>query len=147
MPQNESPKRGEVIEGGRFSWDQGGIQPDIVRVEVLDAIFDAPCCFDDRNMNGTQEAGEPEMCSPFPLQMVFNRWSIFAQGGLESYIMPAMLSGLNAFESPNLYQWTVQEAVAPRFTWNEFIYNQFSPFFWTSWNVWSSLFVAKEETE
>jgi hypothetical protein len=144
MPQNVDPKPGFVIEGGRLSWDQGGVEPDITTIFVVDQTFVSGCCCADGNGNGSCEPNEPQMCGGLPQQ--FNRWSIYGQGGLQSYVMPMMVSGLNAFDSPMTYPWIVQQAVAPRFNYREFIYNQFSPFFWTSWSVTFSQFVSKEET-
>lgn len=144
MPQNVAPKPGRVLEGGALSWDQGGVVPDITTIFVVDSTFVSGCCCLDISGNGQCEDAEPQQCGGLPQQ--FNRWSIYGRGGLASYVMPAMISGLHAFESPNVYPWIVQQAVAPRFNYREFIYNQFSPYFWTSWSVWYSQFVSKEET-
>jgi hypothetical protein len=141
MPQNVEPKPLEVLENGQISWEQGGITPDLTLISVYD--FPSGCCCLDDNGNGTCEDNEAQMCgaSPFPV----NRWSVFAAGGLETYTLPRMLSGLNAFDTPSAYGWYMQEAIAPRFDFREFIWNQFSQYFWTSWNFWDSAFVTKEE--
>lgn len=145
MPQNMAPKAGELIEGGALSWDQGGVVPDIATISVVDVRSVSGCCCLDANMNGQCDAGEGEQCGGLPQQ--FNRWSIYGRGGLQSYVMPTMPSPLMAFEPPRAYAYLLQEAVAPRFNYSEFIYNQFSPFFWKSWNVFSSSFAVKEETD
>jgi hypothetical protein len=143
MPQDVEPKLFGVVEQGGVSWEQGGPTPDITRINVID--FPSGCCCIDLSANDACEEGEPQMCGPSPVPV--NRWSIFAEGGLETYVMPRMISGLNAFDTPSWYEWQLQEAIAPRFDYDEFIYNQFSPYFWTSWNVWGSAFVTREETE
>ena len=145
MPQNVTPKQGQLIRGGEFSWDQGGVTPDIATVSVVDARSVGGCCCIDLNMNGGCEEAEPLQCGALPQQ--FNRWSIYGEGGLMSYVMPLMPLGLSAFETPRAYFFLVQQAIAPRFNYGEFIYNQFSPFFWKSWNVWFSQFIVKEETD
>jgi len=58
-----------------------------------------------------------------------------------------MPSGINAFASPTTYTWLTQTAISPRFDYHEFIYNQFSPFFWQSWAFSVSQFTVKEETD
>jgi hypothetical protein len=145
MPQNLSPKPGELIQGGVISWDQGGVVPDIAIINVVDIFAAGGCCCMDLNQNGQCEAAEPEQCGGLPQQS--NRWSIYGQGGLMSYVMPPMPAPLQAFEPPKSYGYLIQQAVAPRFNYNEFIYNQFSPFFWKSWSVDDSAFTAKEETD
>lgn len=156
MPQNAEPKPGRVISRGAISWDQGGVTPDLTTVEVVDVRTVGGCCCIDLNMNGRCEPAEPRQCGALPQQ--FTRWNIFGQGGLASYVMPRMPSGINALEYPNscnretsvycpTYPYIVQQAIAPRFSYDEFNYNQFSPFFWSSWSVWISNFTSKEETE
>lgn len=145
MPQNVRPKAGELIEGGAIAWDQGGLVPDITTISVVDVKGVTGCCCVDVNMNGQCDTTEPEQCGGLPQQ--YNRWSIYGQGGLQSYVMPEMPAPLMAFEPPRAYNFTLQQAVAPRFNYGEFIYNQFSPFFWRSWNVFNSSFVTKEETD
>jgi hypothetical protein len=144
MPANVDPKPNTVLHHGTFSWAQGGVRPDITTISVFDSKVVMGCCCTDLNGDGTCEDTDPKMCSGFPAQ--FARWSIYAQGGLDGYIMPMMPFGLQAFDSPNTYFWELQEAIAPRFNYHEWIYNEFSPFFWTSWAVWFSQFVSKEET-
>lgn len=145
MPQNVSPKPGQVIEDSTFSWTIPGTQPDVVSINVLDVTAVGGCCCADLNLNGTCEDQEPLQCGGAPVQ--FSRWSVFAQGGQMSYPLPRMPSGVNAFDTPRPYFWLVQQGIAPRFNYAEFIYNQFSPFFWRSWTVWFSQFVAREETD
>lgn len=141
MPQDVDPKLLGVVEQGKISWAQGDPKPDLTLISVYD--FPSGCCCLDGNMNGTCEDNEPQMCGPSPFPV--NRWSIYAEGGLETYVMPRMLSGLNAFDTPSAYGWFMQEAIAPRFDYHEFIWNQFSPYFWQAWNIWDSAFVTKEE--
>jgi hypothetical protein len=145
MPQNVSPKPGALLESGVISWDQPGIRPDITTINVVDVVGVSACCCLDNNMNGQCEDAEPPQCGGLPQQ--FNRWSLFAEGGLASYVLPQMPSGVEAFASPTIYPWLVQMAIAPRFDFREFIYNQFSPFFWQSWAAWFSQFTVKEETD
>lgn len=145
MPQNMRPKAGQLIEGGAFSWDQGGVVPDITTISVVDVKGVSGCCCMDLNMNGQCDAIEPEQCGGLPQQ--YNRWSIYGQGGLQSYVMPQMPAPLLAFEPPRAYGYLLQQAVAPRFNYGEFIYNQFSPYFWRSWSVFNSSFLVKEETD
>jgi len=144
MPENVAPKQGHVAYDGRFSWETPGTTPDIASVFVVDVKGVSGCCCMDGNMNGQCEDTEPVQCGGAPVQ--YTRWSIFGKGGLQSYEMPAMPPGIAAFEPPRGYFWVMQQAIAPRFNYDEFIYNQFSPFFWKSWTVWFSQFVAKEET-
>ena len=144
MPENVSPKQGDVAYDGRLSWDTPGTTPDIASVFVVDVKGVSGCCCMDGNMNGQCEETEPVQCGGTGVQ--FTRWSIFGKGGLQSYEMPPMPPGVQAFEPPRGYFWVMQQAIAPRFNYDEFIYNQFSPYFWKSWTVWFSQFVAKEET-
>ncbi|MCK6551067.1 IPT/TIG domain-containing protein [Myxococcota bacterium] len=144
MPENVTPKANQVIRSGVLDWDQGGVKPDITTIQVLDVTSVSGCCCVDLNANGTCESAEPQQCGGAPVQ--YQRWSVYGQGGAENYSLPAMPPGLEAFDSPNTYFWLVQQAVAPRFNYGEFIYNQFSPYFWTSWSLWFSQFVSKEET-
>ncbi len=145
MPQNVRPKAGQLVEGGAISWDQGGVVPDLTTISVVDVKGVSGCCCMDLNMNGQCDTAEPEQCGGQPQQ--YNRWSIYGQGGLQSYVMPQMPYPLAAFEAPKSYGYLLQQAVAPRFNYGEFIYNQFSPFFWRSWSVYNSSFAVKEETD
>ena len=146
MPQNASPKLGQLLRNGEVSWDQAGARPDITTINVVDVRSTFGCCCFDTNQNGRCDPGEGEQCGAGPPQQ-FSRWSVFGPGGLMSYSLPAMPSGLSAFETPGTYPWIVQQALAPRFNYAEFIYNQFSPFFWRSWSAWFSQFAVKEETD
>ncbi len=145
MPQNVSPKISEVLQNREVSWEQAGITPDLTTINVVDSVSVGGCCCMDINGNGSCEEEEPQQCGGLPQQ--FNRWSVYAQGGEESYIFPRMPPGVIAFDTPRGYPWLLQQAIAPRFNYAEFIYNQFSPFFWQSWTVWSSQFVVREETD
>lgn len=145
MPQNVRPKAGELIVDGTLSWDQGGLVPDITTISVVDVKGVSGCCCMDLNRNGQCDATEPEQCGGLPQQ--FNRWSIYGRGGLQSYVMPRMPPTVQAFQPPRAYGYLIQQAIAPRFTYDEFIYNQFSPFFWRSWNVYNSSFAVKEQTD
>lgn len=97
-------------------------------------------------MNGQCEANEPAL-PPSSMPVQFNRWSLFGKGGQVSYNLPRMPLNVVAFEPPNQYPWILQEAVAPRFNYDEWIYNQYSPFFWRSWAVSVFQFAVKEETD
>jgi hypothetical protein len=145
MPQNPTPKPGELLHEGTMSWDQGGLVPDLTLINIFDVRTVGGCCCMDLNMNGQCEQTEPPQCGALPQQ--FDRWSLYAEGGHASYVLPRMPSGVTAFEAPNTYPWFVQSALAPRFSFREFIYNQFSPFFWKSWMAWGSSFAVKEETD
>lgn len=145
MPQNVEPKAFEFIENGQISWEQGGTTPDLALIGIYDFPY-GECCLDappDGNGNGECEDDEPVMGGNSPVPV--NRWSVFAAGGLETYTLPRMLSGINAFASPGTYGWYIEEAIAPRFDFREFIWNQFSQFFWQSWNSWGSVLTTKEE--
>lgn len=144
MPVNPSPRSGEVLHDGRLSWDQGGPEPDLTIVHVSDVTKVTGCCCVDLNMDGSCEAIEPAMCAT--VAQGFNRWSIYGPGGRDAYVMPAMPPGVQALDLPASYGWTVQQALSPRFDYREFVYGAFSPPFWQSWSLWSSDFVAKEET-
>jgi hypothetical protein len=146
MPENVSPKPGELLQDGMITFEVPGLTPDLITINVVDQRSTRACCCMDGNMNGQCEAGEAEMCSVSPPQG-FNRWSLFAEGGLASYALPRMPLGLDAFDAPVIRQWQVQMAIAPRFNYDEFIYNQFSPFFWQGWTLWGSAFTVKEETD
>lgn len=149
MPTNVSPKQGELLEDGKISWDTGGVVPDIATLNVVDIGSAGGCCCSDApplgNGNGQCEENEPQMCGGLPQQ--FNRWSVFGEGGLSSYALPRMPLGVNAFDTPRTYAVLGQLAVAPRFDYSEFIYNQFSPFFWQSWAVFQTQIFVKEETD
>ncbi|MBI4820095.1 MAG: IPT/TIG domain-containing protein [Deltaproteobacteria bacterium] len=144
MPRDLLPKQGRVLEDGALSWTIPGTQPDVTTVYVVDGTSISGCCCADVNMNGTCEDDEPLNCGAAPVQ--YERWSIYGPGLLMSYPMPAMPPGISAFETGTPYFYLVQQGIAPRFDWHEFIYNQFSPYFWRSWSVWFSQFLAKEET-
>lgn len=145
MPQNVAPKAGEVLEGGRISFEQPGIVPELTMLSVVDGtIISGSCCLD-ANMNGLCDEGEPVQGGSAPVQ--FSRWSLFAPGGLQSYVMPRMAPGVSAFVTPMTYSYTLQQAIAPRFDYREFIYNQFSPFFWRSWMATFGQVLVKEETD
>lgn len=145
MPQNVSPKNSTLLRDGVLSWDKAGPIPDLASITVVDSKTVSGCCCQDQNMNGQCEPNDPPQCSGLPQQ--FNRWSLFGQGGQVSYNLPRMPLNVNAFEPPNQYPWILQEAVAPRFNYDEWIYNQYSPFFWRSWAVSVFQFAVKEETD
>ncbi|MCC7384058.1 MAG: IPT/TIG domain-containing protein [Deltaproteobacteria bacterium] len=145
MPENVAPKAGQVAPGGLFSWDQPGIRPDLTSVFVVDVTAVSSCCCVDANANGACDTGEPEQCGGAPVQFV--RWSVYGPGGQESYVMPPMPPGLVAFDAPRVYPWVTQQAIAPRFNYSEWVYNQFSPFYWKSWTVSAEQFLAKEQTD
>lgn len=153
MPTNVSPKAGELLENGAISWDTGGIVPDITTIRVVDQKGVSGSCCMDLNRNGQCDAGEPIQGGGLPQQ--FNLWSIYGEGGLMSYVMPDMPFDLNGFYSPEVangelprqFGYLVQLAIAPRFNYSEFIYNNFSPFFWQSWVVYNSSIFVKEETD
>lgn len=145
MPTNVRPKPNELLEDGTITWDQGGPQPDLTTLSVVDIGAAGGACCVDLNENGQCDEGEPPMGGALPVQ--FNRWSLYGPGGLQSYELPRMPSGVQAFEPPRVYSYLLQMAIVPRFSWEEFAYNQFSPFFWQSWVVWSSAFTVKEETD
>ena len=79
------------------------------------------------------------------LPQQFRRWSWYGSGG-QSYQLPPMPGVVKAFETPRSYTWAMFQGYAPRFDYREFIWNQFSQFFWRSWSLYASQFVAKEET-
>ncbi|MEE2903299.1 MAG: IPT/TIG domain-containing protein [Myxococcota bacterium] len=145
MPQDVSPKPNQLAVDGKFSWIQPGAVPNLTRLYSVDVTSVSACCCVDGNMNGTCEADEPQMCGGAPVQFV--RWSVFGPGGLQSYEMPPNPLGVQAYDSPGTYFWVVEQAIAPRFNYNEFIYNQYSRFFWKSWSLWYSQFVSKESTD
>lgn len=145
MPQDVSPKPNQLAVDGRFSWTQPGAIPNLTRLYSVDVTSVSGCCCVDGNMNGTCEEDEPQMCGGAPVQFI--RWSVFGPGGLQSYEMPPNPLGVQAYDSPGTYFWVVEQAIAPRFNYNEFIYNQFSRFFWKSWSLWFSQFVSKESTD
>ena len=145
MPTNVRPKQGEVLVDGRLSFDQGGPVPDLVTMSVSDSrVIPGQCCVD-LDMNGQCDAGEPVQGGALPVP--FNRWRLFARGGEQSYAFPRMPLDVPAFEAPRSYQLVLQLALAPRFSWDEFAYNQFSPFFWQSWVEWVGVFTVKDETD
>lgn len=144
MPANVEPKAGQVARHGTFSWDQGGVKPDVATMVAVDVTSVGGCCCDDLNGNGQCEswaaaAVRLDAAAVHAVEPV-------CAGRARELRAPVMQGGVNAFDSPNTYFWIVEQAVAPRFDYREFIYNQFSPFFWTSWSVWYSQFVSKEET-
>jgi hypothetical protein len=146
MPQDVSPALNAIAPDGVFRFDIPGRKPDLTQIYVADVTSLMGCCCVDLNMNGVCDPSElPPMCGSAPVQ--FLRWSVFGPGGLMSYAMPLMRSGVDAFEYPREYVWVLQEAIAPRFSYNEFIYNQYSPYFWKSWSLWYSQFLAKEQTK
>ena len=148
MPTNVKPKAGELLESGRFSWEIGGTIPDVTTLSVVDVRGITNCCCDDLqngNANGQCDEGEADVCSTAPQQ--FNRWSVYAPGNLQSYDLPRMPLDVQAFEPPRTYGYLLELAVAPRFSYREFVFNQFNPFFWQSWAVYSSFVLVKEETD
>lgn len=145
MPEDVTPKPGQVAPGGVFSWTQPGIQPDLVSIYVADVVGVSGRCCLDVNANGQCDVGEPVQSGGAPVQ--FSRWSLFGPGGLMSYALPRMPSGVNAFVTPQLYTWVTQTAIAPRFNYDEWIYNQYSPYFWKSWTLSFDQFLTKEETD
>lgn len=145
MPQNVTPKNGTLLRDGVLHWDKAGPIPDLASINVVDVRAVTGCCCLDQNMNGQCEPSDPPQCSGLPQQ--FNRWSLFGRGGQVSYALPRLPLGVTAFEAPNQYPWILQEAVAPRFDFDEWIYNQYSPFFWRSWAVSVFQFAVKEETD
>jgi hypothetical protein len=145
MPQDVSPKPQQVAVDGVFSWTQPGAIPNLTRLYSVDVTSVSACCCVDENMNGTCEELEPQMCGGAPVQFV--RWTVYGPGGLQSYQMPSNPVGVKAFDTPKSYFWVIEQAIAPRFNYNEFIYNQFSRYFWKSWSIWYSQFVTKESTD
>jgi hypothetical protein len=143
MPENFDPKPDGLVHGGRLSWTQGGVRPDLTVINIWDiGLFTGFCCEDD-NQDGVCEPGE--MIFGNEMSQYFNRWSIYGRGGLEAYVMPRMPYPLEAFDM-NMYACQVQQAVAPRFDYREFVfYNQFTNYFWESWSMWASYIVPKQE--
>jgi len=145
MPEDVQPKRGQILEHGDLSWAQPGIKPDLTSITISDqTVISGQCCID-IDMNGECGALEPVQGGSAPVG--FTRWSLFGPGGLQSYPLPAMPPGVVAFDLPSVNQWVTDQAIAPRFDYREWIYNQYSPFFWKSWSVSFELFLAKEEAE
>ncbi len=145
MPEDVRPKAGALLERGALSWSQPGIQPDATSIFVVDSASVGGCCCIDLDENGQCSSNEPPQCGSTSVQ--FNRWSVFASGGLQSYPLPAMPAPVTAFATPKIYQYITQQAIAPRFDYREWILNQYSPYFWKSWTVSVAQFLAKEETE
>ncbi|MFO0723435.1 MAG: IPT/TIG domain-containing protein [Myxococcota bacterium] len=145
MPEDVSPKTGTLLQHGKLSWTQNGIQPDLVSINVSDQASVSGCCCVDANMNGACESTEAQMCGAAPVG--FDRWSVFGPGGLMSYAMPPMPSGVHAYENASQNVWVTQQAIAPRFNYGEWVMNQYSPYFWKSWTVSFDQFLSKEETD
>ncbi|MEM7676348.1 MAG: IPT/TIG domain-containing protein, partial [Myxococcota bacterium] len=148
MPDNVSPKPGELLQNRQISWRQGGVVPDISTLNIVDVRAVTGCCCDDLvagNSNGQCDEGELDQCGTLPQQ--FNRWSLFSPGSIQSYELPRMPTAVRAFDPPARYAYILQTAVAPRFSYREFVLNQFNPFFWQSWSVFSSSVLVKEETD
>ena len=145
MPEDVRPRPAGLLEDGRLSWAQPGIKPDATSIFVVDSTSVAGQCCIDLDENGECSASEPVQGGSAPVQ--FNRWSVFAAGGSQSYPLPAMPAPVTAFQTPRQYQWITQQAIAPRFDYREWILNQYSPYFWKSWTVSFSQFLAKEETD
>ena len=145
MPTNVQPKPGELLTGGRFSWDIGNVIPDLSTLRIVDVTGVRSCCCLDANENGQCDDGEEEQCGALPQQ--FNRWSVYSPGALQSHVLPRMPDQVQAFDTPRAYSYLLEMAIAPRFNYREFVYNQFSPFFWQSWVVYSSSVLIKEETD
>ncbi|MBK8013854.1 MAG: hypothetical protein IPK13_21200 [Deltaproteobacteria bacterium] len=147
MPQDLAPKAGQILTGGAFEWAQPGLEPDLTVIRVQDTRFiGGQCCVDD-NVNGICEPDE-EVQGGLAFPLSFVRWSLYAPGGRTRYVMPPVVAGeVSAFERPNAYGYTLEQAVVPRFRFDEFSSTQFSPYFWESWSVTQSWFIAKEETD
>lgn len=145
MPEDVLPKTNTVLKHGQLSWTQLGVQPDLTSINISGSTSVGGCCCADLNKNGVCEDTEPQQCGSAPVN--FDRWSVFGPGGLMSYAMPRMPGGIKAFDSPSLEFWVTQQAIAPRFNYNEWVMNQFSPFFWKSWALSFDQFLSKEETD
>lgn len=145
MPTNVVPKPAELLVDNTVSWDLGGVVPDIATLNFVDVKGVTGCCCRDLNGNGQCDDMEPEDCGALPQQ--FNRWSVYGPGNLQSYVLPRMTPEVQAFELPDNYSYLLQLAIAPRFNYREFVFNQFSSFFWQSWVVYSSVVLIKEQTD
>ena len=146
MPQDLEPKAGQVLKGGAFEWTQPGLTPDLTVIRAQDSRFIGGRCCVDENANGVCESTESVQGGlAFPQSFV--RWSLYAPGGRARYVMPPVVGGASGFERPNAYGYTIEQAVVPRFRFDEFTATQFSPYFWESWSVTQSWFIAKEETD
>ena len=145
MPTNVRPKAGELLANGEITWDQGGPEPDLTTLSVSDVAIVSSACCADINMNGQCEDSEPVNASSAPAG--FNRWSMYGPGARESYALPRLPLGVKPFDVPSVYGYTLQLAIAPRFSWKELTYSQLSRGFWRSWVAWTSSFSVKEETD
>jgi len=147
-PSIVSPKQLDVVEDGTIAFERDGVTPDLTIARFGDALGFVSCCCEDLNMNGLCDPAE-EMnprCAP-PIPQPFTRWSFYGPGALQSIEIPELPPGVDAFERPKAYSFSLQQALAPRFTFAEFEFNAFSPFFWQSWTQVDTAVVIREETD
>jgi hypothetical protein len=147
-PRIVSPKRLDVVEDGTVVFEREGVTPDLTIARFGDALGFVSCCCQDVNGNGLCDPAEEQnpQCAP-PIPQPFTRWSFFGPGALQSIVLPELPPGVDAFERPKAYSFSLQQALAPRFTFDEFEFNAFSPFFWQSWTQVDTAVVIKEETD
>ena len=145
MPEDVLPKPFEVLRDGRLSWKTPGIRPDLTSISIAEgtSVF-GQCCLD-LNMNGQCDPEDGVQGGNAPATLA--RWTLFGPGGLQTSALPRMPSGVAPFDTPRRYDWVQQSAIAPRFNYDEWIFNQYSPFFWKSWTLSFYAFIAREETD
>ncbi|MEM6368180.1 MAG: IPT/TIG domain-containing protein [Myxococcota bacterium] len=147
-PRIISPKPADVVEDDQVVFEREGVTPDLTIARFGDSIGFSSCCCQDINANGLCDPAEEAnpACSP-PIPQPFTRWSFYGPGALQSIEIPDLPSGIDAFERPKFYSFTLQQALAPRFTFDEFEFNAFSPFFWQSWTQVDTGVVIREDTD
>lgn len=152
-PVNLTPKQGQVLDD-RIRWELGdGVTPDLTQATFGDAIGVTSRCCLDQNENGSCEDDEPVNASSSFAP--FTRWSFFAPGGRTDLPVPVLPAGTSPLappgdgvtDGPRQLQLTLQQALAPRFTFEEFVWFQFSPLFWESWTLVTGIFSVKEVTD
>jgi hypothetical protein len=147
-PQNINPKAGELLQNRLITFDREGATPDLSITNFIDGISFISCCCPDVNQNGVCEEGfeEDNIQCGFGGQS-FNRWSLYGPGDRTSIELPPLPPGAEPFETPKAYSLSIQQALAPRFTFDEFNFQQFSPFFWQSWTNVQTTVLIKEDTD
>ncbi len=149
-PQNLTPKFGEVLDDGVIRFEREGLVPDLSITDFTDSLFVASvCCFDgalDGNPDGDCD-DDSDVENPGGGPVPFTRWSLYGPGEGLSIELPRLPPGVDAFDRPQFIGYGIQQARAPRFTFAEFNYTQFSALFWESWTSVSGAVVIKEVTD
>lgn len=149
-PTNLTPKFREVLEDA-FRWELAeGVTADMTVIHVNDVIGVPSTCCVDLNGNGVCDEGlelDPQNLQSGVGPVFFDRWSFYGPGELTEMPVPLLPQGVTPWNAPQILAVTLDQALAPRFTFDEFVWLQFNPALWDSWTTASAQISVKETTD